>query len=424
MAAAGAPSSYSPHSSNAPMSHGFSLIELMVALLLGVLLIEGIAVLISQTHRVNSIQAAVARLQENGRSGLQALVEDLRRAAHMPCGSRMRPLVYADALAAHIAGVPVAANAPAGWPADTPYPLSRSLFIHGHTCAGTTCTPAITAEQELPPVGLNVGERVIGTDVLTVRSLHGSGWAIDATIPAQACDTHPALATLTLRATPSNDAPATFTPGHLALLANCSAGEIFKPQVRDNALQPLREQWGQPACFPADSQTRVFDLDTQLQTSVYYLQLKSRAGNRGVAAPVLVRRTNGVSTILAEGVERLDFRYSLIDAAEAAHWLTAAEVDQATDSNGVALTCKTAQAANATRPCDWSDINAVDISMLVNSVDELPPDPSAHAWAYHYAIDGEKPQSPARVMPVTDLPAGRMQRREFHSVVALRDMTP
>lgn len=401
-----------------PRRRGFSLIELMVGLLLGLLLVEGIAVLVSQTHRVNAIQASLARLQQNGRQGLQAIVDDVRHAGHMPCGSRMRPLVYADALATHIAGVPATASAPAGWAADTPYPLARDLFIHGNACAGARCTPAITIDQDLPREGLVAGDRVAGTDVLTVRSLRGSGWAVELAAPS--CDTKQGLGSMTIRAQGS----ATFPPGHLALLANCSAGEIFEPQVRADELEPLTGAFGVPACFTPDPQTRLFDLDAQLQTSVYYLQLQAPAGGHGQPVPALMRRSNGVPSTLAVGVERLDFRYSLVDAANIAHWLDAAQVDSAKDGNGDALTCATSPGNGATRPCDWSDIDAVDISMLVNNVDELPPDSSAHAWEYRYSIDGDRMQSPRRVMPVTGLPAGHLQRREFHSVVALRDLAP
>ena len=74
------------------------------------------------------------------------------------------------------------------------------------------------------------------------------------------------------------------------------------------------------------------------------------------------------------------------------------------------------------KPCSWSDVDAVDISMLANTVEDLPADPSAHAWDYRYSVDGDQARSPSTAMPATGLPAGRMLRREFHSVVALRNL--
>lgn len=131
-----------------------------------------------------------------------------------------------------------------------------------------------------------------------------------------------------------------------------------------------------------------------------------------------MRRSNGVTIELARGVERLDFRYSLIDASGLAHWLTAAEVTQSATNAGAHIVCEAAD-VNSMRPCDWFDVNAVEVSMLVNSVDDLPANTGSRALDYRYSVDGNQSLTPAEVMPVTGLPAGRMLRREFQSVVAL-----
>ncbi len=404
-------------------SKGFSLVELMVALVLGLVLLEGVLVLLSQTNRVNAAQAALAALQENGRNALQSIGADLRRAGHLPCGSRGRPMIYADALPSHIAGAPSIANAPAGWPSGTPYPLDRSIFISGNACAGARCVPALTPAQELPPIGLGAGERIPGTDVLTVRFLDGAGWAVQTSDAQNACDGHAESMSLVLTKLPGDRLPAAFDPTHAALVADCSTSEIFKPVVRGNELQPARGSFGVPACFATSAQTRVFDLDAQLQTVTYYLAMQPLGDRSGHSAPALMRRNNGLTRQLAAGIERLDFRYSLLDAAGAAHWLSAAQVDAAEAGDAAPLRCAGPGAAGV-HTCTWSDINAVDVAMLVNTIEDLPPEASSHAWDYRYSVDGDAPRAPAAVMPVTGLPAGRMQRREFHSVVALRDMQP
>jgi len=399
---------------------GFSIVELMISMVLGLLLVEGILVLFSETNRVNATQAALSRLQENGRIALGLIAEDLRLAGQLPCGSRIRPLVFADALANHIAGTPGAANAPQGWAAGTSYPLDRGIFISGNRCVDETCTPELVPSQGLPRAGLADGDRVPGTDVLTVRHLQGSGWAARADDSVPACREGETMGSIAIRKLPGDSLPAEFDASHVALLANCSMGEVFKVARHGDTLQPLPGDFGAPSCLAIDSQTRLFDLDAQLQTSLYYLETKAREGVRGRGA-VLMRRTNGVANELVEGVERLDFRYSLVDSAGAAHWLTAAEVDRATASDGAQLQCKTSEGA-AMKPCSWSDVDAVDISMLANTVEDLPADPSAHAWDYRYSVDGDQARSPSTAMPATGLPAGRMLRREFHSVVALRNL--
>ncbi len=399
---------------------GFSMVELMIAMLLGLLVAEGIFVLLSETNRVNATQIALSRLQESGRIALGGVIDDLRSAGQLPCGSRIRPLVFTDALANHIAGVPGAANAPQDWGAGQPYPLDRGIFISGNRCVGKTCTPELVPSQGVPRAGLADGNRVPGTDVLTVRYLEGNGWAARADDSGPACSADATLGSIAVRKLPGDVVPSEFDASHVALLVGCSAGEIFRVTKHGNVLQPLPGNFGVPTCLPLDSQTRVFDLDTQLRTSVYYLEVKAREGARNRGA-VLMRRTNGVANELVEGVERLDFRYSLVDAAGAAHWLTAAEVAKAVTSNGVQLQCRRSD-ADGMRLCSWSDIEAVDVSMLVNTVEDLPADAAAHAWDYRYSVDGDKAQAPMAAMPTTGLPAGRMLRREFHSVVALRDL--
>ncbi|GAA0705494.1 PilW family protein [Dokdonella soli] len=393
----------------------------MIALVLGLLLIEGVLVLFSETSRVNARQTALFRLQDKGRIALGLIADDLRLAGRLPCGSRIRPLVFADALADHIVGTPAAANVPQGWPAATPYPLDRGIFISGNRCIGNACTPALASAQGLPPAGLAEGDRIPGTDMLTVRHLQGSGWAARADDPGSLCKDNKSVGPITIRKLPGDSLPAGFDASHVALLANCSNGEILAVAPHADTLQPIQGNFGAAACMAIDAQTRVFDLDAQLQTSVYYLAMKARAGVRDRGTAVLMRRMNGVTSEVVEGVERLDFRYSLVDSVGTAHWLTAAEVDHATASDGAQLQCGMSD-GTVTRPCAWSDIDAVDISMLINTVEDLPADSSAHAFDYRYSVDGDQARPPQATMPVTGLPTGRMLRREFHSVVALGNL--
>ena len=98
---------------------GFSLIELMIAMLLGLMLSEGIYVLLSTSSRANATQLALARLQDSGRVALETIASDLRSAGHMPCGAQLQSQVFSDALATHVIGAPTSAAPPAWrdrWP--------------------------------------------------------------------------------------------------------------------------------------------------------------------------------------------------------------------------------------------------------------------------------------------------------------------
>ena len=77
---------------------GFSLIELMIAMLLGLLLTSAIFELFLANGRMQAMQSGLARLQENGRIAMGVLTADLQQAGRLPCGSLTRPEVNVESL--------------------------------------------------------------------------------------------------------------------------------------------------------------------------------------------------------------------------------------------------------------------------------------------------------------------------------------
>lgn len=392
---------------------GFSLIELMIALALGLLVVEGIYILFAAAGRVNATQTALSRLQENGRVAMNAIAEDLRSAGHLPCGSKSSPLVFTEALPNHIVGQPAEARAPAELPGDAPYPLDRSIFLGGSTCSANSCVPAVAG---IPSAGLGVGDKVPGTDVLIVRYLEGEGLPLAGA--GLVCGTDGKIAAIGVGRASAGGSADRFRSPHLALLAGCVQAQIFQADWQSGTVQPVAGKPGAPACPAADAQTRLFDLDEQLRTSIYYLQVVADDRQPGRRISALMRRTNGVVSEVVQGIERLDLRYSLTDATGNAHWLNADELSRHAGANGEALQC--GQAAPL-QPCAWKDVVAVEISMLVNTVDDVPAESSADAWDYRYSVDGDRTQRPGTVMAATGLSSGRMLRREFRTIVALRE---
>jgi type IV pilus assembly protein PilW len=393
---------------------GFSLVELMIAMVLGLLVVQGVYILFAAAGKVNATQTALSRLQENGRVAMDLVANDLRSAGRLPCGSKSSPLVFTDTLPNHISGQPGEARMSASVPDGAAYALDRSLFLGGSTCAGKSCSPAVPG---LPRAGLGVGDKVPGTDVLSVRYLQGDGLPADGA--SQVCTADGRIAAINLRRTPGDTVLDGLKFAHLALLAGCRQAQIFQVGVEGGTVKPAAGKSGAPACAATDTQTRLFDLDAQLQVSTYYLQVAEDDKVRGRKIATLMRRTNGIANEVMQGVERFDLRYSLTDAAGNAHWLNADELSRHSAASGEALQCRR---MGAVEPCAWKDVNAVEVSMLVNTVDDLPAEAAADAWDYRYSIDGERVQRPGAAMPVTGLPPGRMLRREFRTVVALREL--
>ena len=65
---------------SAPVQQGLTLVELLVAMALGLLLVAGMMVLLTGSNRAFSLNSGIADLQENGRFMLQFLKRDLQRA--------------------------------------------------------------------------------------------------------------------------------------------------------------------------------------------------------------------------------------------------------------------------------------------------------------------------------------------------------
>lgn len=73
------------------MSHqaGFSLVELMVALVLGLLLSAGVITIFISAKQDYQVQDAVSQVQENGRFSLEFLARDIRMAGFSQCSNQM-----------------------------------------------------------------------------------------------------------------------------------------------------------------------------------------------------------------------------------------------------------------------------------------------------------------------------------------------
>lgn len=69
---------------------GFSLIELMIAILLGTLLLLGVLQLFSNTTEHDRNNNALARVQESARIGLEFIQRDIRRTSYLGCASANR----------------------------------------------------------------------------------------------------------------------------------------------------------------------------------------------------------------------------------------------------------------------------------------------------------------------------------------------
>lgn len=175
---------------------GLSLVELMIAMLIGVVLLLGLTQVMSASSAANKLATGVARTQENARFAMDFIQRDVRLAGHMGCVSdqaHMAPMIplASDATRAGLnlwfltedqrnarnypalSGI----NAPLrfdlgvqGFDADGTAPGEEYVLADGDPIVGS----AADWQPGLPTTlaGLNP---VRGSDVLVLRYLSGSG---------------------------------------------------------------------------------------------------------------------------------------------------------------------------------------------------------------------------------------------------------
>jgi type IV pilus assembly protein PilW len=469
-------------------ARGFGLLEVMIALTLGLLLSLGIATVFSAVGATNRVEDALARLQENGRYASIRMAADLRMLGGQYCSTASA----ADANATPANGVVYPSNAILSWapgagstslgttanalpdgggiagamPAGTDlttaaYALSPAISAQGYECGlgdascGAVPNGSASAADGLPPIGTAAGNRVQGADVLTIRYQSGSGWAYRLTGAGSGNNTtlilYPRLNPLYPAAGNTDryldDDPAdprySFETGDRALVTKCSAGQIFQVSVAGTGATPtLSPDPSVPisAAFKVDDPSvghattfdaRVFNFTKNFVTVTYYLRYQADPATPGRVIPTLIRKVNGAANQgdeVVQGVERLDFLYGVQYKSDGGfHYLTAAEVN----ANSNLTNCAVPAGVTDPTGCLWGSVKSVQVNMLLDSVSNLPL--SDAETVYSYSVDGgtacTPPSSATDKMAycvggakVTNgSTAGRLMRREFISMVAVRN---
>lgn len=433
--------------------HGFSLIELMVAMFLGLLVSAGIITLFSSTSKANRIQTQLARMQEQGRFVVNRVVSDLQMSSAQYCSNSgglptnagtsvapiylqdqpNTPLVYVDAQK-----IPGTNYSNPGAPTE-PYPLPADFYMRGYECTDSTCTPSVPSN--IPGMGTAAGNRIKGTDVLMLRALRGLGWSLDAGYSTQApaaTSTSGAieLTSITLAPSASTEPPAShFVKGDLAMLAECSRSQVFAVTKAGNVLTPdPSKNFNTPgiqqptlAGRASTQDPRLYDFSRDFVTTNYYLELKADDNPdapAGKLVGVLMRQINNEpAEELVRGVERFDLRYGVVNRNGATSYLTADQVDSRA---GGALTCPVGakglpdswlDSSQQLPGCLWRAVKTIEVNMLLDSADlSNVSDEELH---YVYPPDGSSVQSPP-ANPTNGL-SRNMMRRSFTALIAVRN---
>lgn len=446
---------------------GLSLIELMIAMVLGLLVAAGIISVFISTSSSNKVQTQLATLQETGRFVVSRMSDDLRMANGQYCtttGGVATPVatsggIYLDGLrsptvyAKNLTGAMYDVTTPMGgssggnaYPSapGNLYAFPSFLSMRGYDCTTTACTPIDPSSSlaAIPPMGTAVNDRVPGTAVLTVRYLNPSrGWAIGrpgySYITPAVAGSATSVSSITIAPdTNAGEPPASdFVPGDLAMLADCSNAQIFAVDDASGTLSPDNAQNnGTPTLQMPSSAPRLFDFNRDFETVTYYVQLVHL--NNDPSAPLtgaLFRRVNGGDTAhggsddeIAQGIERLDFRYGVEDANGMTSFLTAAQVD----ANAVPCPQAAPNPLSATSDpgCLWRAVKSIEMNILVDGQQPLYTLTNSD-MSYAYTVDGSDTPTPPTDASHTIQPTAQgfvnpLLRRQFSVLISLRNFNP
>lgn len=453
------------------ISSGFSLLEVMVALALGLLLSGGILSLFQGTSNTNRVQDGLAHLQENGRFAVTRVQDDLRRLGGQYCSNTSgkarqgavvpmlpvrAPEVYAPQLnlpdpgpGVSGAGITVMNSVDGtGYPtvasAGAAYALSPRFFVQGYDCpTASACSSGLPAN--IPPQALSVGSRLPGSDVLTVRYQRGTGWPI----PSGQCAHSGGVAmlpddklltgdTLTLSPQPGDDPITrlvTPTPPAAVLITDCvnsnivPVGAVAGNQVTIGSI--LANAPAQVCLGAGTRDVRVFDFSKDFVTVSYYVgvrrdfnpdaRLNSAAVTRLI--PTLIRRENGIEQELVQGVDLMRLHYGVQDNLGNTRFMTAAQINAASAS-----TCPPVPADDVPgdtlreKGCLWRAVRTIEVHLLMNTVNEVV---NLDTASRQYTFDGAPTTTGVTISTLlpSGLAAGSMMRREFVGYVANRNYT-
>jgi type IV pilus assembly protein PilW len=447
---------------------GVTLIELMVAMLLGLLVAGGIITIFLSTSNSNRVQTQLARMQEDGRFAIGQLNDDLAMTGGFYCNNTggiatsstsnvfldglRAPKIYAN----NFLSLPALFENTTNWGATSgknTYPVAPTaaytmpsfMYMRGYNCTGSSaCTPIPVAflGGTLNTAGTAVGNRVLGTDVLTVRYLNSSrGWRLGATSTVQA------NADGTLKQI--NLSPATGEPSmsqfksSMALMADCSTAQVFAVSgATTSTLTPdPSKNFSAPLALQPQSAPRLYDFINDMQNVTYYVQVVTDDGTAtGVKTGALMRRVNGTTVSvpdqeLIRGVERLTFRYGVEDTSGGVRFLTADQVDS---RNNGAITCPpTVASTNLTTTdpgCLWRAVKSIEVSILLSSQVTMPnlttpetaflytPDTASGTPAPVYPTEASTAK--LAIQPSTQGFDNKRLRRQLTSLVMVRNYNP
>lgn len=377
---------------------GLSLIELMIALTIGLIIMLGVVQVFAASRTAYQLSEGLARVQENSRFAMDSLQRELRMAGHFGCVNDQAHDPQGTLATTFAAGGHPAldfARSIQGYEATNTKPGDAVTLAATPSTGGDKYSPALPSE-----FAAAIKNRVDGSDIVALRYLVPTGVPVTAVAGTVA---QPVFS---------------FDPKRLAVLdsgvtdaglfgvADCISATVFQARAIDakagtvtvgtapnNDVAIARNyQPGQAVLYRAETSILYVGYDaTTKQSSLYRLRFTAKPGAALVAGP---------AEALVEGVENMQLLYGQD------HGLSTVSPTGYIDRQGTATDV---QASIVPASRGWQRVGTVQLGLVVSS-----PDPAASVQA--------SSSTPLTALGVTyTAPSDGRMRAAYQSTIALRN---
>lgn len=370
---------------------GMSLIELMIAMLIGVLLLLGLIQIFSASRLAYRTTEGLARVQENGRFAMDFLQRDLRMAGHFGCvNDQARKLMQEsggnpDTLVSHFGSVP-----------NTFLDFSRS--IQGYEAVGTApgnpwslAATVGTWSPTIPAGYIDGAPPRAGSDIIMLRYFSGEG------VPVTGITTTATQTTIQFDPAKWNvlTQNGVAAPGFFGM-SDCTYADVFQATTVNATTGTITVQAtgsntsvvGERFSSSPEGQTVLY----RAEAVVYFVR------DNAQGEPALYRRrVGGDSEELVDGVESLQLLYGQ-------------DANPVSSLDGNIVIHNTATALGTTET-EWRRVGAVQVGLLMRSQNRAAV--NAPAGVAQYTALGVRYQSM--------VPNDGRYRSVYESTVALRN---
>ncbi len=327
---------------------GVSLVEMMIAMVIGLLIMLGVIQIFSASQTASRLSEGASRVQENARFALEFLERDLRMAGHMGCVNDQ----------AHIVknlGDPVnhlAAATGSGSPLD--FSVSIQGFEAPNTAPGNALTLGGTWSAPTLPNTIKLSpDPAGGSDVLVLRFLGAEGVPVNQI--AFASNNSTITAAQDPMARVKKDGVVNPT---LFGIADCGHADIFAGKLNGNTVEAAGVNLSRYTAQPT-GQTMLY----RAESLVYYIAPNATTGVNGLRRARADSSGNYTTNEeVVEGIENLQLMFGLDNTPVIGLAAPpAGNITQSAVASGVTTD------ANATGAGQWLRVGQVKVGLLAVS---------------------------------------------------------